>query len=143
MQRLISQQCHRRWAGLPTRGKTHMASYATHSTGRTKQTNAEFAAAEQVMSDEHPHLHLQCSQGCCQHCAREGVCNPPGKQQQPEEIQLEILGRKKPRDKGAEGQCPNPAISRRRIQVLHMASKTCPQGIRKETDLHTISSDTL
>ena len=58
---------------------------------------------------------------------REGVCNLQEKQQTAGRDSVgDFRQTEKPTEKGADGQCPNPAVSRR-IQVFYAASKTCPQ----------------
>lgn len=57
-------------------------------------TNA-FAAAEQVMRMSIHTSISRATKGAANTGPRKGVCNLPGKKQQPEEIQVEILGREK------------------------------------------------
>lgn len=59
--------------GEDPRGFLHYSQYGEDQRDKCRAellTNA-FAAAEQVLRDEHPHLHLQGSQGCCQHRAQK------------------------------------------------------------------------
>lgn len=71
---------------------------------------------------------------------RKGVCNLPEKQQQPEELQLEILGRKKTRETRKQRTVSKSSYVQEDPGIKHGIKDL---SSRYQKRYHTISSDTM